>query len=175
MTTIIGLIIALSINHIMLFDFNAQSNLNKWLIVNDDVMGGKSKATFTMTKNETALFEGRISLENNGGFSSVRYRAGYTNIEGLNTMVLRVKGDGKNYQVRIREDNDDYFSYIAYFESSGEWETIEIPLKKMYPSYRGRKLDRQNFDGNSIVEFALLIGNKKAESFAIEIDSIAFK
>lgn len=159
----------------VLFDFSDKSNLNRWQVVNDGVMGGLSKGTFQISEKGTGMFSGRVSLENNGGFSSVQYNTGKTDIEGSTTLVLYLKGDGKPYQARIRENNDDYFSYITTFQTSGEWETIEIPLKEMYPSFRGRKLDRPNFSGNTIVELTFLIGNKKEESFALELQKAFLK
>lgn len=165
----------ITINTLILFDFSENSEPDGWQVVNDGVMGGLSQATFKVGENGTALFAGTVSLENNGGFSSIRYNTGKTNVEGTTTLALYLKGDGKKYQVRIRENNDDYFSYITTFQTSGEWETIELPLKEMFPSFRGRKLDRPNFSGNTIVELTFLIGNKKAESFALELQKALFK
>lgn len=175
MTIILSTLLAITINAIVLFDFSEKSEPAKWQVVNDDVMGGLSQATFSVGENGTALFSGRVSLENNGGFSSVRYNTGKTNVEGLTTLALRIKGDGKKYQVRIQENNDDYFSYITTFQTSGEWETIELPLKEMFPSFRGQKLDRPNFKGNTIVELTFLIGNGKAESFTLELQKAFLK
>ena len=42
----------------------------------------------------------------------------------------------------------------------------------MYPAFRGRKLNKSNYDDEGIEEIAFLIGNKKAEAFKLEIDSI---
>jgi len=42
----------------------------------------------------------------------------------------------------------------------------------MYPVFRGRKLDLNDFSSNGIEEIALLIGNKKEESFRLEISKI---
>lgn len=166
---------AITINNLVLFDFSKNGNAEKWQIVNDGVMGGLSQSKFEVSENQTAVFSGNISLDNNGGFASVRYNTGKTNIEGYTTLVLRLKGDGKEYQARIQENSNDYFSYITTFKTSGDWETIELPLNKMFPSFRGRKLDRPNFNGNSIVEFTILIGNKKEESFTLELQKAFFK
>jgi len=165
----------ITINAMVLFDFSENSEPDRWQVVNDGVMGGLSQSTFKMSENGTALFKGRVSLENNGGFSSVRYNTGKTNVEGFTTLALYLKGDGKKYQVRIRENNDDYFSYITTIQTSGEWETIEITLNDMFPSFRGRKLDRPNFSGNTIVELTFLIGNEKAESFTLELQKAFLK
>lgn len=169
MTTLFGLLLAFSVNHCMLFDFKENPSLKNWQVVNDDVMGGRSQATLGLSDKGTAIFKGRISLENNGGFSSIRYSPGNTPTKGLKTLVLRVKGDGKNYQVRIRENKNDYFSYIYTFSTLGEWETITVPVEEMYPSFRGRKLNQPNYKGNSLVEITFLIANKEAESFQLEL------
>jgi hypothetical protein len=85
---------------------------------------------------------------------------------------MRVKGDGKNYQFRVKHKARDYQSYITTFSTSGEWETIEIPLGKLYPSFRGRVLDMPNFNHSNLTEFTFLIANKKAETFELLIDSV---
>ena len=51
------------------FDSN---NLLNWNIVNDSVMGGRSQATLKLINNTYANFKGYLSLQNNGGFSSIR-------------------------------------------------------------------------------------------------------
>lgn len=169
MTILLSLLMVLNMNELVLFDFTENSNPDRWRVVNDGVMGGLSKGTFTISENGTALFSGKVSLENNGGFSSVNYSTGKVDVKGQTTLALYLKGDGKNYQVRIRENNDDYFSYITTFQTSGKWETIEIPLKEMFPSFRGRKLDLPNYAGKTLVELTFLIGNKKDESFTLEV------
>ena len=44
-----------------------------WTIVNDGVMGGLSSSEIIETEEKTLIFSGLVSLENNGGFASVRY------------------------------------------------------------------------------------------------------
>src|SRR5680860_1585757 len=82
MMTIIMSILMITINSMNLFDFSENSESARWQVVNDGVMGGLSQATLKVGENGTALFTGRVSLENNGGFSSLRYNAGKTNVEG---------------------------------------------------------------------------------------------
>jgi hypothetical protein len=88
------------------------------------------------------------------------------------TVQLRVKGDGKNYQFRVKHKARDYQSYITTFSTTGEWETIEMPLSELYPSWRGQKLDMSNFDKSSINEFTFLIANKRNETFELLIDEV---
>ena len=158
-----------------IFDFNTNANTENWRIVDDVVMGGKSSGTFKINEDGYGVFGGYVSLENNGGFSSVRYRFNKIKVNDFSTIALKIKGDGKQYQFRIKTNTRDYFSYIATFETSGDWEEIEIPLPEMYPSWRGRKLDMPNFSDDHIEEIAFLISNKKEEEFKLLIENIELR
>lgn len=159
----------------IIIDFNKNTSIQAWRIVNDGVMGGRSNGNFSLSPEGHGLFEGQISLDNNGGFSSVRYQCDKLKTSPESRIVIRLKGDGKAYQFRVKDNSRNYYSYITSFETSGEWQEIEIPLKDMYPSFRGRKLDLPNFAHDSFEEIVFLIGNKKAESFKLLIDKIELK
>jgi hypothetical protein len=159
----------------VIFDFNKKSNVEDWVIVDDGVMGGRSKGNFKLSKDGFGVFEGKISLENNGGFSSLRYKFPKIETKEYSKVVLKLKGDGKQYQFRVKTNSGDYYSYITTFSTSGKWQEIEIPLKDMYPSYRGRKLDQPNFSGDYIEEIMFLIGNKKEENFKLLLDNLELK
>ena len=57
----------------MTFDFGTKNSAasRDWRVINDGVMGGLSQGRALLTE-ESILFEGEISLENNGGFSSLK-------------------------------------------------------------------------------------------------------
>jgi NADH dehydrogenase [ubiquinone] 1 alpha subcomplex assembly factor 1 len=156
-------------NTTLIFDFNKNSSNNNWEIINDGVMGGLSQGRFSIDNEGNGVFEGAISLENNGGFSSLRHAFKKINVS------IRLKGDKKAYQFRIKDKNASYFSYITTFETSGDWQTIDIKLTDLYPSYRGRKLNLPNFSSDSFEEIVFLIGNKKNESFKLLLDKIELK
>ena len=159
----------------VIFDFDKKSDLTNWRVVDDGVMGGLSQGNFKTNEKGNAIFYGDVSLENNGGFSSVRHRFQEKTVNEYSKFVIRLKGDGKRYQFRVKTDSYDRHSYISYFETNGDWQTIEIPLEEMYPSFRGRKLSIPNFPGEAMEEIAFLIANYKAESFKLEIDKISLK
>jgi hypothetical protein len=162
-------------NNSIIFDFNKDSNLKNWKIVDDVVMGGKSSGHFELNDDGHAVFYGNISLENNGGFSSVRYQPKRIELNKASTIHIRLKGDTKKYQLRIKANASDYYSYVTSFSTSGEWQTIEISLQEMYPTFRGRKLDQPNFSDDHIEEIGILIGNKKEQEFKLMIDKIELK
>ena len=158
-----------------IFDFNSDSNISNWRIVDDVVMGGRSNGEFTINKEGYGEFSGKISLENNGGFSSVRYNFETVNSSNYSKFLIRIKGDGKEYQFRVKANRNSRHSYIYKFSTTGDWQTIEIPFLKMSPSFRGYSLDIPNFNGDQMEDIAFLIGNKKSESFTLLIDSIILK
>ncbi|NRT10549.1 CIA30 family protein [Flavobacterium sp. 14A] len=159
----------------LLFDFTKKANIQGWRVVDDVVMGGVSAGNFTLDSDGFGLFEGAISLENNGGFSSVRYRFPQVKTAGYSKIIIKLKGDGKKYQFRIKTNSGDSHSFIAPFSTSGEWEEIKISLQDMYPAFRGRTLEQHNFSEVYFEEIAFLIGNKKKEQFKLLIDRIELK
>ena len=167
--------INMPIQTIKIFNFNKNSNIYSWRIVDDNVMGGRSSSNISLNKDGFGVFNGTISLENNGGFSSVRHAFKALKVNKQNKVYLKIKGDGKDYQLRIKDNSGNYYSYIKTFSTNGAWQEIEISLKEMYPSFRGRKLDAPNFSHDNIEEIVFLIGNKKNESFELIIDKIALK
>lgn len=162
----------LSMNTQLIFNFEEGSDLKNWNIVDDVVMGGRSNGSMALTTEGHGIFSGEISLENNGGFSSVRYEFPSIKVNSEQKIRIRIKGDGKRYQFRVKHKASDYASYINYFETTGEWEEIEFRLGDLYPTFRGRKLDRPDFDHDSIEEIRFMIGNNRPESFELLIDKI---
>ena len=175
MKLIICTLLLMNMETILIFDFNKESNLKKWTVINDAVMGGKSVGELYVNSDGNGVFEGDVSLENNGGFSSVKYSFSKIDIKNASKINLVVKGDGKNYQFRLKAKSRDRHSFVSKFSTTGEWQEIEIQLKDMYPSFRGKKLEISNFSEDSIEEIAFLIGNKSAEHFKLIIDKIEFK
>ena len=169
------MVLAYYLSSHVIFDFNKNSSISNWVVVDDVVMGGRSNGNFQLNKDGKGVFYGKVSLENNGGFSSLRYGFNKLNVEKFKSIILKIKGDGKNYQFRIKHKSTDYASYITSFSSSGEWQEIEITLNSMYPSFRGRKLDEPNFFHKSIEEVTFLIANKRNEDFILLIDKIELR
>ena len=155
-----------------IIDFNKNTSIIGWRVVDDVVMGGNSNGNFSISKEGHAVFSGAISTANNGGFSSLRHRFDKLNISNWKTIKLRLKGDGHKYQFRLKPNQFNQFSYTTYFQTTTEWETIEIKLTDLIPTFRGRILELDNFDGKELEEIGFLIGNKKNQEFKLTIESI---
>lgn len=159
----------------MVFNFSTDSDISNWRILDDVVMGGRSDGNFKVNSDGYGEYYGDVSLKNNGGFSSLRYYFETRKTEDYSKFVLRIKGDGKAYQFRVKDDSSNRYSFIFEFETTGDWQTVTIPFSEMYASFRGYRVDIPNYKGNQMEEIAFLIGNKKEESFKILIDSISLK
>ena len=147
----------------------------EWLVVNDGVMGGLSSSGIRGTGEGTGLFSGELSLENNGGFASVRCLVGLTDLSDFDGLVVRVRGDGRSYQLRLRgSDRFDGVAYRAFFDTiDGEWVMARIPFEDFLPTFRGRTLtDAPTLDVSQIAQVAFLVADKQPGSFALEIDFV---
>ena len=162
----------LTMNAQSLFDSHNKPKGDNWYIVDDVVMGGRSNGHFELTPEGHAKFFGEVSLENNGGFSSVRYAIPETKVSSEATVKIRLKGDGNRYQLRIKDKESTYYNYITHFETSRDWQTLEFRLKDLYPTFRGRRLNLPNFNHETIGALGFLIGNKVPQQFELLVANI---
>ena len=155
-----------------LYQFNKKSKPEDWNIVDDIVMGGRSSGVIRINNDGYGVFSGNVSLENNGGFSSIKYRFNKKTLNKNSKINLKIKGDGKPYQFRLKSKSSDKYSYISHFNTGVDWEMIKIDVNSMYPSYRGKQLNLPNDKINIFEEVSIFIGNKRNETFILEIDNI---
>jgi hypothetical protein len=124
--------------------------------------------------DDSLRFAGRVSLENNGGFASIRSPAGRHDLAGYSGIALRVKGDGRSYKLNLRTgDAFDGVQYQASFIAPAEWSEIELPFASLVPRFRGRPVvDAPPLDPARIVTFGFLISDRQAGNFALDIARI---
>ncbi len=169
----LGLFSKTNMNEI--YTFSAQAKIDEWRLVNDGVMGGVSSSSLVLTEAGHGQFSGHVSLANNGGFASIQLNTAIALSPERKFIVLRVKGDGKRYEFRLKGEAGQYASYVHPFSSSGVWETIRLPISEFYPQFRGRRLNIPHFDFNRIEQLSFLIANKQEEDFNLVIDWIAWE
>lgn len=158
----------------ILFNFANTDDKKGWLIVNDGVMGGLSQGNFEVVDG-TAKFRGKVSTDNNGGFTLVRNQFDQKSLTAYESIILELKGDGKTYQFRVKSNADQRHSYVYTFTTNGDWQKITIPFSSLEPRFRGRTVDVSNFEGQQIEEVAFLIGNKREESFELILKEISLE
>lgn len=160
-----------------LFDFAAATTLPGWQVVNDDVMGGVSASRFGVT-NGVAVFRGEVSLENNGGFASVRSLPSHHDLAGSVAFVIRVRGDGRRYKFTARIDRgfDSPIYQTSFPTKRGEWEELRLPMEDFVPTFRGRVLSGQApLDPAKVTSVGFLISDKQAGPFQLEVAWIKAK
>jgi NADH dehydrogenase [ubiquinone] 1 alpha subcomplex assembly factor 1 len=159
-------------NGFMLYDFSKIDQLNDWLIVNDGVMGGLSTSTFAIGDRNTAVFEGHLTTENNGGFASTRTKPKAFGLAEYSGIRMRILGDGKIYQFRIHTSRQfDGVAYRALFQTeANEWQIIEIPFEVCLPVFRGRILrEMPPIDPQNIQQLGFLLAEKQIGDFRLEV------
>tara|TARA_Y100000991_G_scaffold38654_1_gene26723 strand:- start:348 stop:890 length:543 start_codon:yes stop_codon:yes gene_type:complete len=157
----------------IIFEFHKNCDIERWKIIDDVVMGGKSNGSIKLDKNGNGIFSGSVSTENNGGFSSIQLE----NIENIEVdpkdfIEINLRGDGSAFQFRLKNSKLNRHSYSYRFKTSKSWEKILIPLNNMQPSYRGIKLRIPNFEGKKIESLGFLKSSKVNIDFNLVIKSI---
>ena len=181
-----------------LFDFVSKSE-PLWRSVNDGVMGGVSKGAVSRSKG-VLTFAGQVKLENNGGFASTRSdtitNASSAQLVDRSAFAIRVRGDGSTYQFTVTADDSWFWAEITppktttakgasskgasskitsskITSAKDQWTVISIPFSSLLPKTRfGEPIDGQSFDRQTVQSIGLLIANKRAEQFSIDVDWI---
>jgi monofunctional biosynthetic peptidoglycan transglycosylase len=159
----------------IIFDFHSKNTCGNWQTINDVVMGGLSNSKFVILEEGSASFNGFVSLENNGGFASVKTFPQNFYFEGYSGILLRVKGDGKNYNFRLKTDSElDGINYqLKFLTKNNKWEEIRLPFSDFAPTFRGRLISPAPvIDLKSIKQIGFLIGDKQEGKFNLQIDWI---
>ena len=158
----------------LLFTFDKPEAAGQWQTTNDGVMGGRSDGRFKINEDENMLFFGTLSLENNGGFASVRSRGSNLGLQKGDSIVARVRGDGREYSLNLYTPRRRMaYSYRATFKTrKDEWIEVRIPLDKFVATSFGRVIRNQELDPSAVNGLGVLLGDKKAGPFELEIDWI---
>ena len=146
-----------------------------WVTLDDDVMGGHS-CSRVVVRDGVLRFSGTTSLEDKGGFASIRARGAF-DLADATGLRLRVLGDGRAYQLRIATDARHRVSRVSwrgdFATRAGEWREVAVVFADMQPTYRGTVLEGPALDLSKIEEIGLLIGDRRAGAFSLEVDWIA--
>lgn len=160
---------------LVLFDFGLKAPVSEWRTVNDTVMGGVSSSRMMQTDGGNALFVGTVSLDNNGGFASVRGPSIKDSIGEFEGIAVRIRGDGKKYKIGLRTDEmfDGVFHQADFSSQSGQWQVVSIAFADFVPTYHGRRLsDDKRMKPEDINSVSFLIADKQNGPFRLEIDWI---
>jgi monofunctional biosynthetic peptidoglycan transglycosylase len=157
---------------IMLIDFTDTQEILCWMVINDDVMGGLSQSRIQLSPVATVLFSGQLALENNVGFASIRRHAVSYNLNGYAGVMLKVKGDGRIYQFRVKTDEQyDGIVYRTLFATdTHQWQTLTLPFAGFSASFRGKPVPGAPvLHPEQIRQIGFLLADKQPGLFRLEI------
>lgn len=160
---------------INMIDFTQPDEQQKWTATNDNVMGGISTGRF-INDGGIGQFRGGLSLENNGGFSSINRSVESVNSD-VDSIELKFIGDGRTYQLRVTTWKDGYRTNYKH-----SFETIKgEPLKKVFrledfqAVFRGRLLNNApELKAQDIKQIGFLIADKQPLPFELNLIQIQF-
>jgi NADH dehydrogenase [ubiquinone] 1 alpha subcomplex assembly factor 1 len=147
---------------------------NHWHSIGDPIMGGRSLGEMVFTGG-LAIFQGVVSLERGGGFASVRSAEGRHDLSCYEGLVIRLRGDGKHYGLRLRTTSSfDGVNYQVEFQPEASvWSDCVLPFSSFRPVLRGQELhDYPAPDPANIKSFGLIIARHQAGPFRLEVASI---
>ena len=147
--------------------------LNNWSIVNDDVMGGVSTSYLSLNDENNLIFNGNLSLKNNGGFASSRMVITKKTLAGIKSIKIKFKGDGNTYKLRLNQNNRRV-SYSCDFKSvKDKWDEVNISINDFKPTWRGYTyIDYPPLDLEKVNSLGLQISDKQEGLFQLEIKYI---
>ncbi len=158
---------------IHLYDFARPESI-AWSPQDDVVMGGRSQSAFRLL-NGLGIFEGYVSLENNGGFCSVRSPGADFRLDGFTGIALRLRGDGKRYGFNLRTGSWGFnrVRYESFFETqAGIWQDVVLPFDRLNPTVMGTIVGAPGMDARRVVQCGFIIQHKQVGRFRLEIGSI---
>ena len=154
-----------------LYDFSDLEQLERWRIVVDGVMGGRSTGALRL-EDDVMVFTGETSLRNNGGCSSIRAPLPGGARAGYDALRIRVRGDGRTYILGAATRGGRGNSYWARFETTAdEWVTVTVPVTEMVRQFFGNPLPGQ-LDPARVRGLEFYIYDKKEGPFRLEVAQI---
>lgn len=155
--------------------FDTPAATQNWRPINDGVMGGVSTSRMRFDLAGYAVFEGEVSLENNGGFASVRTPLLDLGCTDTAAYVLTAWGDGHTYKLNLRTDTgfDDVNYQAAFTPAPGLWTRTVLPLTVFEPNFRGRMVQgAPPLRPEAVRQVGLMISNKQVGAFRLMVKAI---
>jgi hypothetical protein len=153
-----------------LLDFSRAEVVQDFRIINDDVMGGVSTSRLGPAAG-AMRFEGEVSTRNNGGFASFRGPVRFP--ADAAALLLTVRGDGQRYKVTLKpDDGTGTPQYQAVFMAPREWQTLRFTPADFAASFRGRPVAAPVVRFADMRYFGLLISDRQAGAFRIELKEV---
>jgi hypothetical protein len=181
MKAILVLFLGLTLNSMptddSIFNFgNGENQIKNWVMISDSVMGGVSKSKLEYTEN-TMILSGDISLDNFGGFASVKTAFGKYDLSQFKGVKIKYKSTNQKFAFTL-EDNKNWTlpNYKGNFYSSKAdiWEEKTIYFNDFKEYQVGEPTGKKLNDANlkNVVRMGIITTEKKEGPFSIEVDYV---
>jgi len=158
-----------------------ETSEDRWYTVNDTVMGGVSSGVLTYGES-SLVFEGIVSTDSNGGFTSIRSPNETTNLSMYSKAIIRLRSEGQPFSI-ILAHNPYWFQDQYKFDISvdtTDWTVVEIPLSEFevyssqngYPYGTGEMMTSET--STEILHMEFMSELFEDGAFRFEVDFIAF-
>ena len=156
---------------LLLFDF-ADAAESRWSIVNDGVMGGRSKG-FGEISGGVMRFEGTL-VTRGGGFTSVR-ASRRVDLTGFNGLEMRVRGNGRSFEVEVNDDQRYGWRNVSRripFDTSEGWQVVRVPFSDLRSTVFGEPVSVPEIDLESVEQIGFYILDGIDGPFWLEVDTV---
>lgn len=158
--------------------FDTAADAAAWRAIDDRVMGGVSRSRLRFDPAGHAVFEGEVSLDQGGGFASVRAPFAATGAATGSAVVVEARGDGRQYKLSLFVD--EAFDAPAYQAAlappAGAWQVVVLPLATFVPRFRGRAVaGAAVLEPARIRQVGLLIADRQAGPFTLQLRAIGLR
>ncbi|WP_238531648.1 CIA30 family protein [Nitritalea halalkaliphila] len=164
----------------LVFDFGVEKSFGNWAIINDGVMGGRSQSQAQLAEN-ALLFEGDVSLRNNGGFVSIRSATASYDLSAFTTLEIRFKAEtDRKFDLLLEPETAWYLPKVRTQFSAegevGEWRTLQVPLQDFEITRMGNAV-RKGIDPavlGAVRRIGIMLFDKQEGPFTLAVDYIKF-
>jgi monofunctional biosynthetic peptidoglycan transglycosylase len=162
-----------------IIDFGNSAEKNQeWVLLSDNIMGGITKSKIEYTDN-SVLLSGNISLDNYGGFSSIKTKYKSFDLSMFTGIKIKFKSSKQRFVFTLEDDrNWTQPNYINEFSSKKDdtWEEVTIYFKDFKEIVIGEPTGNmmKTKSLNNIVRLGIMTHEKKEGPFSLEVDYIAF-
>lgn len=159
-------------------DFGKKKDGRNWQVVNDGVMGGLSEGEAQLTE-DSLLFKGNVSLDNNGGFSSLRSSYSKKELSKHKSVEIKYRSKGISMAMTLSVSRRWYIpNYKTGLEGTkGKWKTVTLALEDFRKHYIGKPMEEtlRKDELKKVIRYGFITDEKKYGNFEFEIDYLEFK
>jgi monofunctional biosynthetic peptidoglycan transglycosylase len=162
-----------------IIDFgNSNGKNQEWMLLSDNIMGGNTKSKIEYTNN-SVLLSGNISLDNYGGFSSIKTKYKSFDLSKFTAIKIKFKSTKQKFAFTL-EDNQNWtqpnYKYEFSAKKDDTWEEVTIYFKDFKEIIIGEPTGNlmKSKSLKNIVRMGIMTSEKKEGSFTLEVDYIEF-